>query len=162
MSPTSTRRFLELFTARMLLRGAYEAFQRGEITHSGALVHRMVKDIDRGEPIEVFEEKLHRWSMKLSYRPPKKFWTKSNLYRSVFCPSFFELKLFISGCGTLSPVGLVTSLASRLAMNYAFPSRGTPCIDVTSKIRLIRGLKWRRKGHREVRGRPIGGPRPSA
>ena len=30
---------------------AYEAFQKGEITHSGAMVHRVVKDVDKGEPI---------------------------------------------------------------------------------------------------------------
>jgi len=52
---------------------AYEAFQKGEIQHSGAMVHRVVKDVDRGEPlivreveilkgepIEAFEERLHR------------------------------------------------------------------------------------------------------
>ncbi|KZT74751.1 phosphoribosylglycinamide formyltransferase [Daedalea quercina L-15889] len=52
---------------------AYEAFQKGEITHSGAMVHRVVKEVDRGEPvlvreveikpgepIEVFEERLHK------------------------------------------------------------------------------------------------------
>ena len=30
---------------------AYEAFQKGEIAHSGAMVHRVVKDVDKGEPI---------------------------------------------------------------------------------------------------------------
>lgn len=52
---------------------AYEAFQKGEIPHSGAMVHRVVKDVDRGEPlivkevplvkgepIEAFEERLHK------------------------------------------------------------------------------------------------------
>ncbi|KAJ2922381.1 hypothetical protein H1R20_g14714, partial [Candolleomyces eurysporus] len=52
---------------------AYEAFQKGEIAHSGAMVHRVVKDVDRGEPvivrevpiekgepIESFEERLHK------------------------------------------------------------------------------------------------------
>jgi phosphoribosylglycinamide formyltransferase len=34
---------------------AFEAFQRGEITHSGAMVHRVVKDVDRGEPVIVRE-----------------------------------------------------------------------------------------------------------
>jgi len=51
---------------------AYEAFQKGEITHSGVMVHRVVKDVDKGEPlivrevgiikgepIEAFEERLH-------------------------------------------------------------------------------------------------------
>jgi phosphoribosylglycinamide formyltransferase len=52
---------------------AYEAFQKGEIKHSGAMVHRVVREVDRGEPIivreveikegepiETFEERLHR------------------------------------------------------------------------------------------------------
>ncbi|KAI0348659.1 phosphoribosylglycinamide formyltransferase [Trametopsis cervina] len=52
---------------------AYEAFQRGEIAHSGAMVHRVVREVDRGEPvivqpveikpgepIEAFEERLHQ------------------------------------------------------------------------------------------------------
>jgi len=34
---------------------AFEAFQKGEITHSGVMVHRVVKDVDRGEPIVVRE-----------------------------------------------------------------------------------------------------------
>jgi phosphoribosylglycinamide formyltransferase len=51
---------------------AYEAFQRGEISESGAMVHRVVKEVDRGEPIivrripmtngeskEDFETRLH-------------------------------------------------------------------------------------------------------
>jgi phosphoribosylglycinamide formyltransferase len=52
---------------------AYEAFRRGEIDRSGCMVHRVVKDVDRGEPIvvreipiekgehlEAFEERLHK------------------------------------------------------------------------------------------------------
>ncbi|KAH0580941.1 hypothetical protein H2248_012095 [Termitomyces sp. 'cryptogamus'] len=52
---------------------AYEAFQNGEIERTGIMVHRVVKDVDRGEPlivrevpitkgepIEVFEERLHK------------------------------------------------------------------------------------------------------
>jgi phosphoribosylglycinamide formyltransferase len=48
-------------------------FQTGEITHSGVMVHRIVKDVDRGEPIIVkeveikkgeptadFEQRLHK------------------------------------------------------------------------------------------------------
>ncbi|KAH7921048.1 phosphoribosylglycinamide formyltransferase [Leucogyrophana mollusca] len=51
---------------------AYEAFQKGEITTSGVMVHRVVKEVDRGqpliireveikkgEPIEEFEKRLH-------------------------------------------------------------------------------------------------------
>ncbi|KAJ3524760.1 hypothetical protein NM688_g8507 [Phlebia brevispora] len=52
---------------------AYEAFQKGEIKHSGVMVHRVVREVDRGEPIlvqeveikagepiEAFEERLHK------------------------------------------------------------------------------------------------------
>lgn len=52
---------------------AFEAFQRGEIDHSGVMVHRVVKEVDRGEPVIVreveikkgetlatFEERLHK------------------------------------------------------------------------------------------------------
>ncbi|TCD66365.1 hypothetical protein EIP91_001414 [Steccherinum ochraceum] len=52
---------------------AYEAFQKGEIKHSGVMVHRVIKEVDRGEPvvvreveikvgepIEAFEERLHQ------------------------------------------------------------------------------------------------------
>ena len=51
---------------------AYEAWKRGEITRSGCMVHRVVKEVDKGEPIivrevefkegegiEEFEERLH-------------------------------------------------------------------------------------------------------
>lgn len=51
---------------------AFEAFQKGEISESGVMVHRVVKEVDRGEPIvvrkvpmkegesqEVFESRLH-------------------------------------------------------------------------------------------------------
>lgn len=34
---------------------AYEAFQKGEITRSGVMVHRVIKDVDRGEPLVVRE-----------------------------------------------------------------------------------------------------------
>ncbi|CAK5263028.1 unnamed protein product [Mycena citricolor] len=34
---------------------AYEAFQKGEISHSGVMVHRVVRDVDRGEPLIVRE-----------------------------------------------------------------------------------------------------------
>ncbi|KAI9057112.1 phosphoribosylglycinamide formyltransferase [Trametes sanguinea] len=57
---------------------AYEAFQKGEIKHSGAMVHRVVKEVDRGEPVlvreveilpgeplEAFEKRLHQVEWKL-------------------------------------------------------------------------------------------------
>jgi phosphoribosylglycinamide formyltransferase len=34
---------------------AYEAFTKGEITKSGAMIHKVVKEVDRGEPIIVKE-----------------------------------------------------------------------------------------------------------
>ncbi|KAA1478312.1 phosphoribosylglycinamide formyltransferase [Dentipellis sp. KUC8613] len=52
---------------------AYAAFQAGEVDRVGAMVHRVVKEVDRGEPLvvreveiqkgeplEAFEERLHR------------------------------------------------------------------------------------------------------
>jgi len=52
---------------------AYDAFQKGEITTAGVMVHRVVKEVDRGEPVVVreveikqgdsmqdFEERLHQ------------------------------------------------------------------------------------------------------
>lgn len=52
---------------------AFEAFQKGEIAHSGCMVHRVIKEVDRGEPvvvrnveivkgepIEEFETRLHK------------------------------------------------------------------------------------------------------
>lgn len=39
---------------------AYEAFQKGEITHSGVMIHRVVKDVDRGEPLVVRELKMEK------------------------------------------------------------------------------------------------------
>ncbi|KAI0361776.1 phosphoribosylglycinamide formyltransferase [Trametes cingulata] len=57
---------------------AYEAFQKGEIKHSGVMVHRVVKEVDRGEPVlvreveilpgeplEAFEERLHQVEWKI-------------------------------------------------------------------------------------------------
>ncbi|KAI0651719.1 phosphoribosylglycinamide formyltransferase [Trametes meyenii] len=57
---------------------AYEAFQKGEIKHSGVMVHRVVREVDRGEPvlvreveilpgepIEAFEERLHQVEWKI-------------------------------------------------------------------------------------------------
>ena len=57
--------------ARAIERG-YEAFQRGEVEKVGVMVHRVIKEVDRGEPVivrevplekgeplEVFEERLH-------------------------------------------------------------------------------------------------------
>jgi len=73
------------FDGAKAIERAYEAFQRGEITHSGAMVHRVVKDVDRGEPlivrevemvkgepIEAFEERLHRVEHEIIVQAAKK------------------------------------------------------------------------------------------
>ncbi|KDR68731.1 hypothetical protein GALMADRAFT_272352 [Galerina marginata CBS 339.88] len=41
------------FDGASAIERAFEAFQKGEIDHSGAMVHRVVKDVDRGEPLVV-------------------------------------------------------------------------------------------------------------
>jgi len=51
----------------------YEAFQKGEVDRVGAMIHRVVKEVDRGEPVvvreveikkgeplEAYEERLHQ------------------------------------------------------------------------------------------------------
>ena len=60
------------FDGASAIERAFEAFQKGEIKRSGAMVHRVVKDVDAGEPIvvrevpfeegdtlEAFEARLH-------------------------------------------------------------------------------------------------------
>ena len=52
---------------------AFEAFARGEIDHSGVMVHRVIREVDRGEPVlvrtvdirkedtlEDFEQRVHQ------------------------------------------------------------------------------------------------------
>ena len=52
---------------------AFEAFGRGEIEHSGVMVHKVIREVDRGEPVlvrvveinkedtlEVFEQRVHQ------------------------------------------------------------------------------------------------------
>ena len=68
-----------VFDGANVIERAYEAFQRGEITHSG------VKDVDRGEPlivrklemvkgkpIEAFVERLHRLEHEIIVQAAKK------------------------------------------------------------------------------------------
>lgn len=47
------------FDGANALQRAYDAFQRGEITKTGVMVHRVVKEVDRGEPIVVREIEFH-------------------------------------------------------------------------------------------------------
>jgi phosphoribosylglycinamide formyltransferase len=55
------------------IRRAYDAFQRGEITKAGVMIHHVVKEVDQGEPVivrevelingesfESFEERMHK------------------------------------------------------------------------------------------------------
>lgn len=62
LSPTTSIPVINLhpalpgqFDGAHAIERAYEAFQKGEITHSGAMVHHVVKEVDRGEPIVVRE-----------------------------------------------------------------------------------------------------------
>ncbi|GBE78300.1 Phosphoribosylglycinamide formyltransferase [Sparassis crispa] len=63
----------DAFDGANAIERAYEAFQKGEVPKTGVMVHRVVKEVDRGtpvivseveittgEPIEVFEERLHK------------------------------------------------------------------------------------------------------
>ncbi|KAJ3508766.1 hypothetical protein NLJ89_g5573 [Agrocybe chaxingu] len=43
------------FDGASAIERAYEAFKKGEIKHSGVMVHRVIKDVDRGEPLIVRE-----------------------------------------------------------------------------------------------------------
>jgi len=63
----------------------YEAFQKGEVDRVGAMVHRVVKEVDRGEPVvvreveikkgeplEVYEERLHRTEWEIIVEATRK------------------------------------------------------------------------------------------
>jgi len=73
------------FDGANAIQRAYEAFQRGEITHSGVMAHRVVKEVDRGEPvivkevemnkgetIEAFEERLHKVEWEIIVQATRK------------------------------------------------------------------------------------------
>ena len=64
---------------------AYEAFIKGDITKFGAMVHRVVKDVDRGEPVvvkgiasiegeslEEYEARLHKLEHEIIVQGTKK------------------------------------------------------------------------------------------
>ena len=83
------------------------AFQRGEITHFGAVVHQVVKDVDRGEPlivrevemvegepIEEFEERLHGVEHEIIVQAAKKVLEEANLVQ--VCFFFYSIDLFFS------------------------------------------------------------------
>jgi phosphoribosylglycinamide formyltransferase len=69
---------------RAIERG-YEAFQRGEVDTVGAMVHRVVKEVDRGapvvvreveirkgEPLAAYEERLHRTEWEIVVEATRK------------------------------------------------------------------------------------------
>ena len=71
---------------------AFEAFQKGEISRSGAMVHRVVKDVDRGEPLvirevpfvqgetlEDYEERLHGVEHKIIVEATKRVLDETTL-----------------------------------------------------------------------------------
>jgi phosphoribosylglycinamide formyltransferase len=64
---------------------SYEAFQRGEVDRVGAMIHRVVKEVDRGEPVVVreveikkgeplaaYEERLHRTEWEIMVEATRK------------------------------------------------------------------------------------------
>ncbi|KAF9527074.1 phosphoribosylglycinamide formyltransferase [Crepidotus variabilis] len=71
---------------------AYEAFTQGKITKSGAMVHKVVKDVDRGEPVvvreitfevgeslEQYETRLHAVEHEIIVQATKKVLDEVNL-----------------------------------------------------------------------------------
>jgi phosphoribosylglycinamide formyltransferase len=52
--------------ANALERG-YEAFQRGDVDRVGAMVHRVVKEVDRGEPVVVREVEIRKGEPLAAY-----------------------------------------------------------------------------------------------
>lgn len=64
---------------------SYEAFQKGDVDRVGAMVHRVVKEVDRGEPVvvreveikkgeplEAYEERLHRTEWEIIVEATRK------------------------------------------------------------------------------------------
>jgi len=64
---------------------SYEAFQKGEVDRVGAMVHRVVKEVDRGEsvvvreveikkgePLAAYEERLHREEWEITVEATRK------------------------------------------------------------------------------------------
>jgi phosphoribosylglycinamide formyltransferase len=73
----------------------YEAFQRGEVAFGGAMVHRVIKEVDRGEPlvvrqveirpsepVESFEERLHRTEWEIIVEGTRKALEEARYTRS--------------------------------------------------------------------------------
>lgn len=73
------------FDGANALQRAYDAFQCGEITKTGVMVHRVVREVDRGEPVvvreigfrdgetqESFEKRLHEIEWEIIVEATKK------------------------------------------------------------------------------------------
>ena len=73
------------FDGANAIQRAYDAFQNGEITRTGVMVHRVIKEVDKGEPvivkeveifkgepIETFEERLHKTEWQVIVTATKK------------------------------------------------------------------------------------------
>ena len=73
------------FDGANALQRAYDTFQRGEITKTGVMVHRVIKEVDQGEPIvvrevefredeaqESFEKRLHEVEWEVIVEATKK------------------------------------------------------------------------------------------
>jgi phosphoribosylglycinamide formyltransferase len=73
------------FDGANALQRAYDAFQHGEIAKTGVMVHRVIKEVDRGEPIvvreiefrdgeaqESFEKRLHETEWEVIVEATKK------------------------------------------------------------------------------------------
>lgn len=46
---------------------AYEAYQKGEVDKTGAMVHRVVKEVDRGEPLVVREVEIKKGGVERGF-----------------------------------------------------------------------------------------------
>lgn len=73
------------FDGANAIQRAYDAFQNGETTRAGVMVHRVIKEVDRGEPVvvkeveifkgepmEAFEERLHKTEWQVIVTATKK------------------------------------------------------------------------------------------
>jgi phosphoribosylglycinamide formyltransferase len=92
------------FDGASAIERAFEAFQKGEITHSGCMVHRVVKEVDRGEPvvvrevplvqgepIEAFETRLHAVEHEIIVQATKKVLDESKPVQVRYNFSYFSL-----------------------------------------------------------------------
>ncbi|KAG0306533.1 hypothetical protein BGZ97_000712, partial [Linnemannia gamsii] len=48
------------FDGARAIERAFEAYQKGEIKHTGVMVHRVIQEVDGGEPLLVEQERIHK------------------------------------------------------------------------------------------------------